>query len=298
MDAFEGMEVFAAVVEAGGFTAAAARLGMAKSSVSDAVRALEERLGVRLLERTTRQVRPTEVGRLFHARCRRLLDEAVAAREEARLLQQSPAGTLRVAAPDSFAERFIVPGLAGLLARYPALDVDLVTGVRFVNLVAEGFDVAIRVDPEPDPGVVARRIGTSRLIVVAAPGYLEAFGVPAAAQDLGGHRCVGFSPLESRTQWRVGGEVVTVRPRLLVSAIEALRGAVLAGVGIAMMPDWVVADALAAGSLVRLFGERESAVAGIYAVYPTARLLSPAVRVFVGYVAGEMREHQGHRAAG
>jgi DNA-binding transcriptional LysR family regulator len=291
METFAGMEAFVTVVECGGFTAAATRLRTAKSSVSDTVRALEERLGVRLLERTTRRLRPTEAGRTFYLRCRRLLDEAKAAREEARLLQQSPVGTLRLAAPDSFAERFILPGLGGFLARYPAVDIDLVTAARFVNLVADGFDLAIRIDPAPDPGLVVRRIGTSRLVVVAAPAYLEAHGVPATLQDLARHRCVCFSPLESRTEWQVGGETATVRPKLSVSAIEALRAAALGGVGVTMIPDWMVVDALAAGTLVRLFADREPAGAGIYAVYPTARLLSPLVRLFVDHLTGEMRQH-------
>jgi DNA-binding transcriptional LysR family regulator len=291
METFAGMEAFVTVVECGGFTAAATRLRTAKSSVSDTVRALEERLGVRLLERTTRRLRPTEAGRTFYLRCRRLLDEAKAAREEARLLQQSPVGTLRLAAPDSFAERFILPGLAGFLARYPSVDVDLVTAARFVNLVADGFDLAIRIDPAPDPGLVVRRIGTSRLVVVAAPAYLETHGAPATLQDLARHSCVCFSPLESRTEWTVGGETATVRPKLLVSAIEALRAAALGGVGITMIPDWMVVDALAGGTLVRLFADREPAGAGIYAVYPTARLLSPLIRLFVDHLAGEMRRH-------
>ena len=277
------------VVETGSFTRAAADLQTAKSSVSTAVKLLEERRGVRLLDRTTRRVRPTEAGRMFYTRCRRLLDDAKAAREEARTLQESPAGTLRLAAPDSFAERFIMPGLADFLARYPAVDIDLVSAVRFVNLVAEDFDLAIRIDPAPAPEMVMRRIGTSYLVVVASPAYLDAHAAPTTLQDLAQHRCVCFSPLEWRTVWRIGGETETVRPRLLVNATESLRSAALAGIGIAVIPDWLAADALAAGSLVRVFADKPLRGAGIYAVYPTARLLTPLVRLFVDHLAREMR---------
>jgi DNA-binding transcriptional LysR family regulator len=161
MHTFAGMETFVRVVEAGSFTAAAAHLQTAKSSVSDIIRALEERLGVRLLERTTRQVRPTEAGKLFYARCRRLLDEAGAARAEARAFQQAPTGRLRVAVPDSFAERYIVPGLAGFVARFPSVAVELMSSARHVRLVEDEFDLAIRIMQTPEPTLVVRRIGTS-----------------------------------------------------------------------------------------------------------------------------------------
>jgi len=137
MDSFAGLESFARVVESGSFTGAAARLQTAKSSVSDSARALEERLGVRLLERTTRRVRPTEAGRLLYARCERLLDEAAAARAEARALRSAPSGPMRVAVPESFGERYILPGIGGFLARFPSVRVELVSGARHTRLVEE-----------------------------------------------------------------------------------------------------------------------------------------------------------------
>jgi DNA-binding transcriptional LysR family regulator len=169
MERLEGIEVFVQVVEAGGFTAAAARLQTAKSSVSDAVRALEERLGVRLLERTTRRVRPTEAGKLFYTRVRRLLDEAEAAQDEVRLFQSAPAGHLRVAVPESFAERFILPGVQYFLSAFPATTVELISDARHARLVEEDFDLAIRMVATPAPTLIARRIGSQNVIIVATP---------------------------------------------------------------------------------------------------------------------------------
>jgi DNA-binding transcriptional LysR family regulator len=290
MDIFAGIEAFVRVVETGSFTAAAAQLQTAKSSVSDIIRGLEERLGVRLLERTTRRVRPTEAGKLFYARCRRLLDEAGAARAEARVFQQAPTGRLRVAVPESFAERYIVPGLAGFLARFPSVAVELESSARYVRLVEDEFDLAIRIVETPEPTLVVRRIGTSRVIIVAAPSYLTARGTPATPSDLGHHQCVGIAaPVPWHDRWRVGEQAVAVQPALLVSTAEALRAAAVAGIGLVPVPDWIVADALAAGQLTRVLTQYETPSSGIYAVYPTNRLLTPVIRVFVEHIIDDLR---------
>src|SRR5258708_19931673 len=158
MESLAGIEAFVLVVETGSVTRAADRLQTAKSSVSDSVRALEERLGVRLLERTTRHVRPTDAGRLFHARCRRLLDEADAARSEARAFQTAPTGRLRLSVPETFGDRYILPGLAGFLGAFPSVKVELVSDVRHVRLVEEEFDLPIRMAETPAPSLVPLRI--------------------------------------------------------------------------------------------------------------------------------------------
>lgn len=290
MESFAGMETFARVVETGSFTAAAARLQTAKSSVSDSVRALEERLGVRLLERTTRRVRTTEAGRLFYARCRRLLDEAEAAKAEARAFQAAPTGRLRIAAPESFAERYIVPGLAAFIAKFPSVVIDLVSGARHVRLVEDEFDLAIRVAETPEPTLVARRIGTSRVIIVASPSYLSARGTPKAPEDLPRHRCVGVAaPLPWHDKWRIGADAVAIQPALIANTAEGLRAAALSGAGLVPLPDWAVADALAGGRLTRVLPEFETPSSGIFAVYPTNRLLTPVVRLFVEHVISDLR---------
>ena len=290
MDSFAGFEYFARVVESGSFTGAAARLQTAKSSVSDAVRALEERLGVRLLERTTRSVKPTEAGRLLYARCQRLLDDAATARSETRALRSTPSGTIRVAVPDSFGERYILPGLGGFLARFPSVRVELVSGARHIRLVEEEFDLAIRIAEAPEPTLVVRRIGMSKVVIVAAPNYLAMRGAPVEPKDLAHHACVGTAPpLPWHSEWRVGDASVIVRPSVQVNSSEGLRVAAIAGLGLVAAPDWLIADALAAGQLTRVLSDFETPASGIYAVYPTNRLMIPVVREFVEHLIGDLR---------
>lgn len=289
MSAFAGIEAFVRVVEAGSFTAAAQRLQTAKSSVSEAVRGLEERLSVRLLDRSTRSVKPTEAGRAFYARCRRLLDEEAAARVEVQSLQDAPVGRLRVAAPECFAARHLVPGLASFLAAHPAVEIELSEAADFVRLVEDGFDLAIRVTEAPAPGLVVRRLATSRVVIVASPAYLAQFGEPATPSDVAAHRCVAFAPLAWRNSWRLGAETVSVRPVLLTDNAETLRAAAVAGVGLAAVPDWSVADALSSGQLQRVLPDATTPESGIFAVYPTNRLMTPKVRAFVDHVAAGLR---------
>jgi DNA-binding transcriptional LysR family regulator len=289
MDSFAGMEIFARVVESGSFTAAAASLGTAKSSVSEAVRALEDRLGVRLLDRTTRRVRPTDAGQAFYGRCRRLLDEAAEARAELRAQAKAMAGKLRIATPEGFGARYVVPALAGFLANHPGLDAELAEGTAEVRLVEEGFDLAIRVTRTPGPGLVVRRIASSQVIVVATPAYLAASGVPRRPEDIVRHRLIGFTPLPWRDTWQLGSKRIAVRPRLLTDNTESVRTAALAGAGLAALPIWMVTDALAAGQLTRVLADHPGPTSGIYAVYPGNRLITPAVRAFVEHLVRELR---------
>ncbi len=288
MDPFAGIEAFAKVVECGSFTAAAVQLQTAKSSVSEAVRGLEERLGVRLLDRTTRKVRTTEAGLAFYARCRRLLDDAEAARAAAQADHGTVRGRLRIALPEAFASRIVVPGLYGFLNAHPGLEIDLVESQAISRLVEEGIDLAIRIVAVPEESLVVRRIGASQIIIVAASGYLAAAGAPATPAELAQHACVGFTPLDWRDTWRVGGQAVRVAPRLLTNASETLRAAALAGHGLVALPRWMVDDALAGGALAQVLPHCETPVSGIYAVYPTNRLLTPKVRAFVDHLAGEL----------
>lgn len=295
MSAFLGIEAFVRVVETGSVTAAAERMQTAKSSVSDQVRALEERMGVRLLDRGPRSVRPTEAGMAFYRRCVRMLEEAEAGRLEAVAMRDAPTGRLRVAAPEGFSARFIMPSLTGFFAAHPAVEVEVVEDTRFVKLTEESFDLAIRVTGAPTQGQVVRRLATQRVILVASPGYLVQHAAPQKPADLPRHRCIGFGPLVWRDTWTVGGETVTVRPALISHDTETLRWAALAGIGIAPVPDWLVADALATGALVRVLDGFAAPEWGIFAVYPTNRMLTPAVRVFVDHLAAGLRA-RGHPA--
>ena len=246
-------------------------------------------MGVRLLDRTTRRVRPTEAGAAFYRHCRRLLDEIAAARGEAQATHRTPAGRLRIAAPDAFAQRYIVPGLPAFLAAYPSIEIDLVEGTAAARLVDEGIDLAIRIVEKPEPSLVVRRIATSRIVIVASPGYLAQHGAPQKPRDVLGHRLVGFAPLAWRDTWRLGKETIRVEPKLLTNNGESLRAAALAGLGLAPVPEWLVADALVTGQLVRVLAGHEAPSAGIFAVYPTNRLLTPKIRAFVDHVAGDLR---------
>jgi DNA-binding transcriptional LysR family regulator len=289
MDSFAGIEAFTAVVERGSFTAAASALQTAKSSVSETVRALEERMGVRLLERTTRRVRPTEAGAAFYRHCRRLLDDVASARSEAQAAQRQPAGRLRIGAPDAFAERYIVPGLGLFLLQYPTIEIELVEATAMADLVDQGLDLAIRIVEKPEPRLVVRRIATSRVAIVGSPIYLAAMGTPLRPRDILHHRLIGFTPLPWRDSWRIGKETIAVQPKVLTNNTESLRAAALAGLGLAAVPEWLVADALVAGQLTRVLDDHETPTSGIYAVYPTNRLLASRVRVFVDHLARDLR---------
>lgn len=289
MQLFHGIEAFVAVVETGSFTAAAAQLQTAKSSISDLVRSIEDQLGVRLLDRTTRAVRPTEAGLAFYARSRRLLDEAMAAREEIQAMADEPAGRLRIAAPDGFAPRYLIPALYEFRSAYPAVAIEVVESAATVKLVDEEFDLAIRISRQPAPNQVVRRIGTSRILIVGSPAYFASAGTPDRPEHLTLHSCISFAPLKG-DRWTVAGKEIQIRPKLLTHSTESVRSAALAGIGIAAIPEWMVADLLASGQLVRVLDDHEMASSGIFAVYPTNRLLTPKVRLFVDYLARHLKQ--------
>lgn len=294
MDTFDGMAEFQRVAEAGSFTGAARRLGMSKSAVSTAITRLEKRLGVRLLDRTTRRVSLTEAGRAFFAHGARAQAEAEAACAAAQALQDEPSGLIRVGLPEVFSRLYVVPALPAFFGKYPAVRIELVESVHAVNLVEHGLDLAIRIAERLEPTMVARRIGASQVILCAAPGYLEAHGKPLVPGDLERHALIGFSPLPWGRHWRLtqGGAQVTIpiRPRLLCDAGEALRTAALEGIGIAALPRWAVAEDLRAGRLVQILERWKTPEAGLYAVYPSGRLNAAAVKAFVAHVAARLKK--------
>lgn len=289
---FEGLETFVAVVEAGSITAAAARLGQSKSNVSETVRALETRLGVRLLDRTTRSLRATEAGQAYYGRAVRSIAEAVSAAAEAQRHQAEPVGTLRVAVFDGFQHFLPLACLQPFLARHPSLRLELVGAAEAVNLVDAGVDLAIRITPSPEDGLIVRRMGTSRVQVAASPGYLAAAGVPAHPADLAAHRLIAYAPLVFGREWRftVAGRPLTVpvHPVLLANTVDLLREAGRGGMGVVALPDWAMADLLADGELVRLLPDCPMTESGIYAVYPSNRLMAPRVKLFVDHLAREI----------
>ncbi|WP_246564682.1 LysR family transcriptional regulator [Ancylobacter sonchi] len=291
---FDDLLAFVAVADTGSFVLAAQRLGRDASTVSRRVGKLERRLGVRLLSRTTRRLALTEIGAAYHRRLQSVLDELNSAGRDASERAATPQGLVRVSVPMSFGRLWIAPLIPGFLARHPQIRVDLRTTDRYVDLIEEGFDVAIRVGTLPESSLIARRIATYRDRLVAAPGYLARRGVPQQPGDLMDHDCVGFTGYLSWPDWPLvrDGERVTVRPSgpLVSDSSEALLLAALEGVGIGLFPDWLAGPHLAEGRLVEVLpGWAGKTDGGVHAVMPPGRLVPAKVRVFVDDIAQALK---------
>lgn len=289
MDPLDGVAAFARVVDSGSFSAAAQRLKISKSAVSAHVQRLEERLGVRLLNRTTRRLSVTEAGAAYYRHCARILAEAEAAEQAASALQREPRGTLRISAPDSFGWMHVAPAVPDFLQRYPGLSIDVTLSPRHVNLVEEGLDLAIRIGVLEDSPLIVRKLAPSRHVLCAAPAYLREHGTPRKPADLARHNCLCVSLMSWGDEWRFagkGGEVrIPVNGNFRSNGAEMLRAAALDGVGIAILPSWAVAEPLRAGLLRRVLADWEPPASTIYAVYPGNRLMSAKVRAFVDHLA-------------
>lgn len=290
MESLDVMAIFARVVEAEGFSAAARELGLSKSAVSKQIARLEDRMGVRLLNRTTRRLSLTEAGETFYQGCRRVVAEAAAAQEAVGHLADRPRGRLAVSAPMSFGVRHLAPILPAFMARFPEVTVDLQLDDRRVDVVEEGFDVALRIGGLSGQSLVARRLAPLCRALVAAPSYLDAHGRLRTVDDLRGHQCLLYSYQESGATWRfaVGGGTreVRVQGRLRVNNGDALLAACVAGLGVALLPTFICAEALHDGRLEKALPSwRDIGDSAIYAVYPARRNLSPKVRVFVDFLS-------------
>ncbi len=282
--------VFAKVVEAGGFSAAAAALGISKSAVSKRVSRLEDRLGARLLNRTTRRIGLTEIGAAYYERAGRIAAEVEEAELAVSRLHAEPRGTLRLNAPMSFGVMHLAPAIPRFLARYPELAVDMALNDRLVDLVEEGYDVAVRISRLSDSSLIARRLAHSRRVVCGSPQYLERHGAPRSPGDLRDHNCLLYSYMLSGEEWPFRGPdgalSVKVSGSFSTNNGEALREAALEGLGLAMIPSFIVGPELGDGRLVAVLREYEETDLSIYAVYPHARHLSAKVRAFVDFAAG------------
>lgn len=293
MDTLTGMRAFSAVVSAGSFTAAADRLGMSKSLVSKYVLQLERRLGVRLLNRTTRHLSPTEVGLAYHDRCQALL-EAVDEMEAAILeRQESPQGRLVVTWPQTFGEMYLNKALAEFLERYPQVNVEVDLSDRFVNLLEEGFDLGIRICELTDTRLVARRLAAIRVVTCAAPSYLDQHGVPAHPLELHNHACVSDTNIDGAGRWPywIDGERrnIEVKGWCRVNSARAARDLIIAGAGIGLCPDYAIADAVRDGRLRLLLQNYKSLEYGLYALYPHRRYLAAKVRAYVEFLIARFR---------
>lgn len=296
MDRLTNLEVFVKVVESSSFAAAARYFGMSPAMVSKHVQALEERLGARLLNRTTRRLSLTEVGRAYYERSRQVLADIEEADRAVSDLQVAPRGILKLNAPFSFGLRHLAPALADYLATYPEVTVDVTLNDRYIDLLAEGVDLALRIGQLADSSLVARRLGEIRIVLCAAPDYLERRGTPRAPKDLADHDCLEYTYASTPREWHfatVDGrhEVVRITGRLLCNNGDILRTAALAGSGVARLPTFIVGEDLSAGRLVpiALSGYEPPSVA-LYAVYPPGRHLSPKVRSFIDFLAKRFGE--------
>ncbi len=284
------MAVFARVVEENGFTQAALRLGMSKSAVSKSVSQLEDRVGARLLQRTTRRISLTDVGAAFYERCARILAEAEEAELAVSRLQTAPRGTLRISAPMSFGRSHLAPAVAEFLCQYSELRIDMQLSDRVVDLVDEGYDLAVRIARLTDSSLIARRLCPAPRVTCAAPSYLARHGTPRHPSELSNHNCLLYSYLSTGDTWhfpdRDGSDIaVAVTGSFRANNGDVLLEGAIAGVGVASAPAFMAAPALADGRLVEILPDYRDFSAAVHAVYPHNRHLSVKVRAFIDFLA-------------
>lgn len=295
MDRLTSLTVFVRVADSGGFSAAARRLAMSTTMVSSHVQALENRLGARLLNRTTRKVSLTEVGKAYYERCTRILAELEEADQAAAALQTTPRGTLRLHTSTHIV-RFVGPVVAEFMALYPEARIELTLGERMVDLVEEGIDLAIRTMLPPDSSLIARRLARWRHVLCCAPAYLEKHGPPRQLADLAAHNCLRYA-FYPHDEWRFtgpDGEAASVRVAgtLLTDSAETLRIAAASGLGVFLAPGFVIAEDLEAGRLVPLLHSYRPVEFAINAIYPHRHHLSTKVRRFIDLLAQRIVDHR------
>ena len=292
MDTLDSMRAFLAVATAGSFTGAAERLDRSTRLVSKQVAQLEDRLGVRLFNRTTRSVALTEVGRAYLDRCRPLLDDFDALETEVREQQTELVGTIRLTAPTAFGRVRLLPLLATFLDEHPRIRVDLRLSDVPVALVEEGLDLALRIGVPADSSLMARRLVAMPTVLCAAPTYLDRAGTPATPEALVVHECLIDSNQRTPGSWSFGrdGEAlrIPVSGRFVVNSPSATAAMAQQGLGIARCPLYQVEAALTDGTLVRLLKAYEDSAPGVYALYPYNRYLTARVRALIDYLAGAL----------
>jgi DNA-binding transcriptional LysR family regulator len=290
------MATFVKVVESGGFSAAARTLSMSPSMVTAHVQSLEERLGVRLLNRSTRRVSLTEVGHAYYERCLQILAEADDADQIAQALQSTPRGTLRLNTSIAIPP-LLAPVVAEFVALYPEVSVNLTMSDRMIDLVEEGFDLAVRNMSVPDSSLVVRRVATYRFVVCGAPGYLAARGIPGQPADLSQHNCLVYSHSAWGNEWRFAGpdgeQSVAVEGNLQANSDNALRLAAVHGQGLALAPSFLLIEEIKSGRLVPVLTEFLQTEHAINAIYPHRHHLSAKVRSFIDLLVKHFHEDPG-----
>jgi DNA-binding transcriptional LysR family regulator len=289
MDRIEDIEVFAEVAGQGSFTAAARRLNRSPTAITRAVADLEARLGVRLLNRTTRAVSLTDAGERFLVGARRVLADLSEIEQAAAGLGASPRGELSVTAPILFGRLHVLPVVTEFLGAFPDVTVRLMLFDRPVDLVEEGIDAAVRIGALADSSAIATGLGHLRRVVVAAPDYLARHGTPERPDDIAGHDVIVFGGIGGQ-QWEFAGKIVRVVPRLTVTTAEAAIDAVTAGIGITRVFSYQAVDALARGTVMRILAEYEGDEIPVHLLYPGGAHRPPKLRAFVDYAAPRLRQ--------
>ncbi len=289
MDRFASMAVFVKVVEGSSFAAAARHFRLSPAMVSRHVHALEEQLGAQLLNRTTRRVSPTEVGQAYYQRVRQILADIEEADRLAADLQATPRGLLRITSSQSFGVRHLAPAIADYLALCPEVLMDVTLNDRYLDVIEEGFDLAVRIGHLEDSSLIARRLAPVRMALCAAPDYIARHGAPQTPAELAQHNCLIYTYAAAQSEWRfVDGEgkeeAAHIAGRLLANNGDVLRVAALQGQGVALAPTFMLGEDLRAGALVRLLPAYTPPEGGLYAVYPPSRHLSAKVRSFVDFL--------------
>lgn len=295
MDRLTEMEAFATVVDQGGFTDAARKMGISKSAVSKHVSALESRLGARLLNRTTRRVSPTEIGLAYYDRARRVLNDAGEADALVTAMQIAPSGLLRISADADFGVAMLSPILGEFLAGHPGVTVNMVLNSHYVEFISEGFDLAIRLGEMEDSSLRARRLMDTTRRMVGSPAYFARHGRPDRIDDLNNHRLLHYSSDASTGVWKVmapSGERRHVRfaGGLTVNDGQSLLNAAISGLGIAWLPKFLYQEALQQGQIVEAIPDLPVDPVGVYAVYPPGRFTQPKVRAFIDFLTGRFSE--------
>lgn len=291
------MELFVQVVRSGSFSAAARALNQTPSAVSKQISRLEDRLTARLITRTTRQFKLTEEGRAYYERSTLILADVAEAEQAVSQIQGVASGSLRVSLPVAFGRLHVAPLLPAFLADHPELSINLTLNDRYIDLVEEGIDVAVRIGELKDSSLIARRLAPNRRIVCGAPTYLENRGLPERPADLEAHNCLVYTYRASRNDWRFLGpdgsdQVVQVTGNLEANNAEALSAALLGGLGLGLLPLWLVGSDLRSGRLMELLKDYHAPDSAIYAVYPPGRHLSPKVRIFVDFLAASFAQKE------
>lgn len=285
MHEYDGLREFTAVVEHGGFTAAAGALKVSASFVSRQVRRLEDKLDTRLLHRTTRAVRLTEMGRVYYERSREILDQLEALDSDMADLQERPKGLVRVTAPGLYAQRYLAPALAEFTTKYPEVSIELDTRMGLVDIVAEGFDLAVRMSSLADSSLIARKVTKRRIVVCASPDYLAQHGRPKKPDDLRTHNCLTLLDMPWRFAYPDENRVVKVRGSWKSDNGQALVQAAVKGVGIVRFTSYYVDQELARGELVAVLEDFEVQDAATWIIYPDRHHLPTRVRFLIDFLA-------------